>query len=146
MATDGGPAPAPARRPRWWLRITLIVGVLVVLCCACGGVLVIRSANESGPVKRAATAYLSAVIAGDDTTARGYVCDSPAALARHLEFSRQIQAAGVKNPVLTNYSVTTWNLFSMHATVDFAVTDQTGGTSRVELPLDKRGGAWKVCG
>jgi hypothetical protein len=133
----------PRRRPRWLLRILLIVGVPLLLCC--GGCIWYSTgiATEVTPAQRAAGAYLDALAAGDEGAARARVCDSGEAY--HNEMASRWRAEGIRRHEITGAKVERRNFDDLTATATARLVG-TNGTYDMEILLRKRDGDWQVCG
>jgi hypothetical protein len=139
------PVAPPAKRPRWWLRLTIIGCVLVAVCCLGGTLFAVRPALEVGAARAAAAGYLDAVFANDDATALSHVCDADRSTSSHEVFARHVHDQHAFGYEITNTTVQSWNV-SLRATAMANLTGQGGARiETVRLPLTKQGGAWKVC-
>jgi len=136
--------PLPPRRRSRWLRVLIIVGVPVLLCC--GGCIwsSARIGAETVPVTRAAEAYLDAVAAGDEGAALARVCDSAEAEAYHQRLASRLRAEGIRSHEVIGTNVESRN-FSLSATATAKLAG-TNGTYSVQLPLRKHDGEWQICG
>lgn len=134
----------PRRPARWGLRIALIVGGLLVLCCSCVALLVGRTILEIKPATTAADAYVAAVIAGDDAAAFSHVCSAQDSKSSHDAFSSRVHNENVRSHRVVNTTVSAWNL-SLHATAQVELSGSNGPIETVRLPMSKEDGEWKVC-
>jgi hypothetical protein len=143
--SESAPFAAEPRRSRpGWLIFGLVVGGLVVLCCAAGAFLLGRSALEIGPAQRAADSYVAAVIAGDDARAAPHLCDDADTQARHESFATDVRSGKMTGHQVVSTEVSFRNL-TLRATANVVLTQDSGVSVTYELPLRKEDGGWKVC-
>jgi hypothetical protein len=146
MMSASTPASVPPKKPRrQGLRIALVVGGLLVLCCGAGtGLFVIRPLIEAKSAHRTADAYVQAVVGGDDTRALDHVCDDADTKADHDKFTGHVRDVKVRSYRIVRANASMSN-YSLRGTADVELTADDGTSETWELPMNKNEGRWKVC-
>ncbi|MFF5180364.1 hypothetical protein ACFY2Q_20250 [Micromonospora sp. NPDC000316] len=143
------PAPPPPKR-RTLRTVLIVVGVVVVLCCGgagVGGFFLFKGVKAAtDPARQAAESFVTDLEAGDADAAYGLLCNGT-----RSNFTRDAFVQGVaKQPQIRSHKVNGINVQNVNgrtsATVQMALTLDSGFTDQRAIPLVKEDGAWKVCG
>lgn len=145
------PYQLPQQPKRRTLRTVLIVvGVVVVLCCGgagIGGFFLFKGVKgATDPARQAAESFVSDLEAGDADAAYGLLCSDTRG-----RYARDAFGQGVaKQPKIRGHKVNGVNVSSVNgrtsATVNMALTLDSGFTDQHTFTLAKEDGAWRVCG
>ncbi|MET8283139.1 hypothetical protein [Micromonospora sp. NPDC005174] len=128
----------------------IVVGVVVVLCCGGAGVggffLYKGVKGATDPALQAAESFVSDLEEDDADAAYGLLCS-----ATRVSYTREAFVQGVaKQPKIRGHKVNGVKVSSVNgrtsATVNMALTLDSGFTDRHMFALVKEDGAWKVCG
>jgi hypothetical protein len=153
--TQPYPIPQPYQLPlppkRRTLRTVLIVvGAVVVLCCGAAGIggffLFKGLESATGPARQAAESFVSDLEAGDADAAYGLLCSETRG-----KYTRDAFDQGVaRQPKIHSHRVNGVNVTNVNgrksATVNMALTLDSGFTDQHIFALANEDGVWKVCG
>ncbi|MEH0972368.1 DUF4878 domain-containing protein [Micromonospora sp. CPCC 205546] len=141
--------PQPPKR-RTLRTVLIVVGVVAVLCCGgagIGGFFLYKGVKgATDPARQAAESFVSHLEAGDPDAAYELLCGDTRG-----GYTREAFAQGVaQQPKIQSHKVDGVNVSSVNgrtsATVNMALTLDSGFTDRHTFLLVKEEGAWKVCG
>ncbi|WP_327001555.1 DUF4878 domain-containing protein [Dactylosporangium sp. NBC_01737] len=142
--------PQPPRQRSPWKTILIVLGVVLVLCCAgagFGGYRLFKGVQEATePARTAAETFVTNLENGDTDAAYGLLCK-----ATQSNYTVQAFKDGVaKQPKIRSHSFGGVNVMNYNgktsATVTLILTDDSGFTNRHTFPLVKDDGQWRVCG
>ncbi|MFI6265343.1 hypothetical protein [Micromonospora sp. NPDC051006] len=141
--------PQPPKR-RTLRTVLIVVGVVVVLCCGgagIGGFFLYKGVKgATDPARQAAESFVSDLEGGDADAAYGLLCSGTRGT-----YTRDAFVQGfAKQPKIRGHKVNGVNVSSVNgrtsATVNMALTLDSGFTDQHMFTLVKEDGAWKVCG
>ncbi|MFC4149839.1 DUF4878 domain-containing protein [Micromonospora mangrovi] len=145
------PYQVPPPPKRHTLRTVLIVtGVVAVLCCGgagIGGFFLFKGVKgATDPAQQAAESFVSDLEAGDADAAYDLLCSGTRG-----QYARDAFGQGIaKQPKIRSHEVDGVNVSNVNgrtsATVNMALTLDSGFTDQHVFRLVKEDGAWKVCG
>ena len=142
--------PQPPRQRRPWKTILIVLGVVLVLCCAgaaFGGYQLFKGVQEAtGPARTAAETFVVNLEDGDTDAAYKLLCKTTQA-----KYSLDAFKDGVsKQPKVSSHSFGGVNVMNYNgkvsATVTILLTFDTSFTERHAFPLVKENDQWLVCG
>ncbi|SCG40542.1 protein of unknown function [Micromonospora echinaurantiaca] len=128
----------------------IVVGVVLVLCCGGAGVggffLYKGVKGATDPARQAAESFVTDLEAGDTDGAYGQLCSQTRG-----RYARDAFARGVaQQPKIRGHKVNGVNVSTVNgrtsATVNMALTLDSGFTDQHTFLLVKEDGAWRVCG
>jgi len=145
------PYQVPEPPKRHTLRLVLIiVGVVVVLCCAGAGIAGffaykgVKTATD--PAQRTAESFVSDLESDNADAAYGLLCTQTRGSYTRDAFDQGL----AKQPKIRSHKVNGVNVANINgrtsARVTMALTEDSGFTDQHTFTLVKENGGWKVCG
>jgi hypothetical protein len=146
--TPAYPPPAPSRRKPWTI-VAIVVGSLLALCCAGGGVIgyfVYQGAKQIGPATNATRVFIQDLQTGAAADAYQHLCASTRATFPEPQFASIVAA----EPHITSYKITGGDVSDVNGEQTAAVTARLtragGAVDHHTFLLKRENGQWLVCG
>ncbi|MBO0867867.1 MAG: hypothetical protein J2P15_04825 [Micromonosporaceae bacterium] len=140
----------PPKNKHTLRTVLIIVGVVLVVCCAggiAGGYAIYRGVNAAtGPARDTVNTFLGDLEGGNTAGAYAYLCGS----TRQKYTTDAFTAVLGQRPKLVSHSITGTSVNNVNGTVSASVSARLSfvdGSSDLHVfILNKEGGGWRICG